>query len=963
MRLAIQDFVDTKIERDKAANPNYTVRYASPDFGDDNKEIYVKGRPSLGNISTIMIGVRSYVPGFKDVILWINEIRLSGIDNKGGYAGNANLNFNLGDFATVTANGAMSTVGFGSIIQKPSERAQTNNSAYGITTMVNVDKFLPEKVGLKIPVNYSYSQTIEDPKYNPLNDDVLFDKDPHKDQLKKIARTYTQQRSFGVLNMRKERTNPNKKPKFYDIENITVSAVYNDDFYRDVYTKNNYRQYLRGNIDYNFNFKPWVLKPFNKMVSDTAKSYKYLKWAKEVNFNLIPTRISFRTELDRNYNELEFRNIDAILNGNSSESLGVIRNRNFFFGWQYNLGFNFTKSLKLDISSATRTLNDNLDVNTLNSRSIFQSPFRAGRPVLYNHKIQLNYRFPFENLPLLDFINAEIGYGVQYNWSARSTAMVDTEGKSLGNLAQNTNNKNLTASADFNNLFNQFSYFKKISEKLNARKAEIDSLNNVYTQMFAKKGKKKAFKSYHFKNKLTPLQAFSYALTSIKQADVNYTETNGIVLPGLLSSPNFYGYGVGIGGPTIGFLLGSQSDIRRYAIENNWISSSKLMGDAYTQMTNKDFKGNVSIQPINDLRIDVTLSKNYTRNLLQSNYNLDSKLDDINIPSTLGFNPSFSSELITFTNSNMLLKTSFSNVDLYQKIIENAKIISRTYDGTLDAEGFVEGHSKTNAYVLIPAFQAAIEGKSPTRRDPVKSKFPLPNWRVTYGGLKNIPFINSKFSKFDISHSYTSTYTVAGIQRSIDKYNYDTNHELDNTIKDTDINGDFYNPYVFNTIGYIEDFSPLVGADVTMRNNMQFRVMYNRNRMYTLGLVNHTITEDVGKEYVFGFGYIIKDLKLKINFQGKEKRLKSDLNIRADFSLRDNQTKISNILLNDSQVTGGQKLMSIKLSADYNVSQNFNLKFFYDQMMTKYKISTAFPLSTIRAGLTATFNFGGNQGF
>ena len=86
-------------------------------------------------------------------------------------------------------------------------------------------------------------------------------------------------------------------------------------------------------------------------------------------------------------------------------------------------------------------------------------------------------------------------------------------------------------------------------------------------------------------------------------------------------------------------------------------------------------------------------------------------------------------------------------------------------------------------------------------------------------------------------------------------------------------------------------------------------------------------------------------------------------NVRADFSLRDNQTRITNILLDDSQITGGQRLMSVKVSADYNISQNFNLRFFYDQLMTKYKISTAFPLSTVRAGITATFNFGGGQGF
>ena len=102
---------------------------------------------------------------------------------------------------------------------------------------MNVDKFLPEKTGVKIPVNYSYSQTIEDPKYNPLDTDVEFSKAANKEELKKVARTYTQQRSLGIVNMHKERVKENSKPRFYDVENLSLTAVYNDDYYRDIYTK------------------------------------------------------------------------------------------------------------------------------------------------------------------------------------------------------------------------------------------------------------------------------------------------------------------------------------------------------------------------------------------------------------------------------------------------------------------------------------------------------------------------------------------------------------------------------------------------------------------------------------------------------------------------------------------------------------------------------------------------------
>lgn len=950
--LEIQNFVDAKLKRDQEAANLIGYRYHYAAYGDTNKKIYVKGRPSLGNITTMMIGVRNLQAQSKDLILWVNEIRLSEIENKGGYAGNASLNFNLGDFAVVNANAAYSTVGFGAIDQKPVERAQATNSGFNINTTVNVDKFIPEKVGMRIPVNYSYTQTIEDPKYNPIDTDVEFQKASNKEELKKVARTYTQQRSISVVNMRKERMNENSKPRFYDVENLSFTAIYNDDFYRDVYTKRNYRQFLRSYLDYNYSFKPYVLRPFKNLVSDTAKSYKYLRWIREFNFNPVPTTFSFRTELDRNYNEMQFRNVESLLNGNQGSEFDILKNRNFYFGWQYNLGFKFTNSLKMEVNSATRTLNDNIAANTMNTKSIFENPFRAGRPVLYNHRVQLNYRLPFEFLPHLDFINAEVGYGFTYNWNARSNVLLNSPAGNLGNISQNTNNKVVTASVDMPQFFRKFKFFRDIDQTMLKRGREIDSLNNINSEEALKIAKKNKFfilnkyKGHKFKNRFTPFQSIAYALTSIRQLDINYNENNGTVLPGILSSPNFYGYGQGIGGPTYGFLLGSQADIRRVAIENSWLTTSELLNDPFSQLSSKTFDANLQIMPLNDLRIDLNGMMRYNRNMLQGGFNLDAD------PSTPYFDFAFENELLTYSRSNWMFRTSFkSGESIYENMIANAKAISAQLGSGTSNNGYSDGYSLANAYVLIPAFQAAVEGRgTKTLANPTKVGVPLPNWRVTYSGLSNIPLINSQFSKFDILHAYNSTYTGTGIQSNIDFYN-DPNSR--------DINNDFVNPYVFSTVGYVESFSPLLGADVTLRNNMRLSAQYNKDRLFMLGLVNHTLTEDDSREYIVGFGYLVKDLKLKLNVRGKSKNITSDLNIKGDFSLRDSRTRITNILLDDSQVTGGQKLFGIKLTADYNMSQNFNIRLFYDQLMTKYKISTAFPLSTIRAGITATFNFGG----
>jgi cell surface protein SprA len=966
----VQNFVDAKIRRDKSG-VTITNRTVDPGYQQPYKNIYIKGRPSLGNITTIMIGVRNSDPREASTItrvLWVNEIRLSEIENDGGYAGNASLNFNMGDLATVNANASYTSVGFGNIDSKPAERTQSTQSAFSINTAINVDKFLPEKTGVKIPLNYSYSQTIEDPKYNPLDTDVEFSKAPNKEQLKKVARTYTQQRSIGVVNMHKERVNPNKKPKFYDIENVSVTAVYNDDYFRDIYTKRNYRQYLRGYVDYNYTFKPWVIKPFNKMISDTAKSTKYLRWVKEFNFNPIPTRISFRTEIDRNYNELEFRNVEAILNGNMNSDFDAIRNRNFFFGWQYGLGFNFTKSLKLEINSATRTLNDNLDVNSMDNKSIFGNVFRAGRPVLYNHRAQLNYKLPFQYLPYLDFIDAEVGYGFTYNWAARSTSLtgfVDpntNQTASLGSVGQNTNVIQATASADLPKFFGQFNYFKNINAKLQKRRQEMDSLNNVYTKQWEKN--RYRYKKYKFKNRLTPLQSAAFFLTSFKQLNVSYNETNGTVLPGLISAPNWYGSGQTLGGPTLGFLLGSQADIRRTVMENGWVSGSNYMTDPYVRMSTKELRADLQVMPMNDLRVDLNVLHTFNSNFSHTGFNYTN--NGVSDPDF-----TFASEMITYSNSAVLLNTSFKDGQaVYQAIRENARALSQQLGGpgaVLDNNGFAKHYSIGNAYVLIPAFRAAMEGKSVTpMTNPKKAGFPLPNWRITYSGLKNIPIISGQFTKFDILHGYTATYTATGIQSNVDYHGnpngyYQTVDDAGNVKKN---DGDKINPYTFAQVGYVESFSPLIGIDVTMRNNMQFGIQYNKTRMMVLGLVNQTLTEDANTEYVVRLGYIVRNFRLgTANIRGRGTRGKgSDLNIRGDISLRDSKTSIMNILLNDAQVTGGQRLMNIKLSADYNVSENLNLRVFYEQMTSKYKISTAFPLSTVRAGISATFTFGDSGG-
>ena len=66
----------------------------------------------------------------------------------------------------------------------------------------------------------------------------------------------------------------------------------------------------------------------------------------------------------------------------------------------------------------------------------------------------------------------------------------------------------------------------------------------------------------------------------------------------------------------------------------------------------------------------------------------------------------------------------------------------------------------------------------------------------------------------------------------------------------------------------------------------------------------------------------------KTNVGGKSTKLKGDINIKGDLSIRDNITLIRNLDLLSDQVTAGQRLWSLKVSADYSLSRNFNALFF-----------------------------------
>ncbi len=907
------------------------------DEDNPNKIVYVKGRPTLGNVSSLMIGLRSGGGAAeKEVLIWVNELRLSDIDNEGGYAANASLTFNLGDFANIQLAGRVMSSGFGAVDQGPLERSQEDIKEYSINADVKLDKLMPTKWGMEVPFNFTMTESFIDPKYNPLDSDIEMKEAPNEKQLKKVVRQYNRYKSYSFNNIRKIRSTANSRPiRFYDISNFALSFSYADEYYRDIYTTYNINQNLRASLNYNYAFKFKSIEPFKNLraVQDTAKSAKYLKFVKEFNINPVPARFSFRTDINRTYTENQFRDLSEYLGGNSL-LMPATYSSNFLFGWQYNLGFDLTKSLRLDLTSSTQTLNDGTAFYRLDQDLIWQNMFSVGRPINYDQQLQVNYKLPFRFLPYMNWVNMEFGFTSNYNWQANSRAytnFIDENGnvQSLGNgTAQNSNTISFIGDMDFLKFYPEFKGYRQFDSIRKGRQLEIDSINNANAERAASKFRRRTnAKKYTFKNQYRIKDYAWMVLGSLKKTQFNYSQNNGAVIPGLMGEPGFFGTGTQM--PGLGFIYGTDFDIKRQMVERGYISDSEYLLEAYQVMKSSNFTATALIEPITNLRIDLDVKRNKDYRNYHTGFNLP--IDRRN---------NFINEMANLNISNISVRTAFVDPDqMYQDFRDNVIAL-----GGGDNE---ESFSRYD--VILPAFVAAVEGKDASKQGRGwNRKIPAPNWRVSYTGLTNIPKISKWFDQVEIAHAYQSSYTVTGVQSNINYRNP--------TVTTANTNS----PYLFTSVAMVESFSPLLGVDVTLRNNFQFRMQYNKDRLLQMNFDSYTINEDYGNEIVAGFGYIFKDLKFKMRYQNRTKTITGDLNVRGDFSIRDNETRLRKFSFGneDTQIIGGQKIVRFMFSADYNLSQNLNIKFYWDQNISKYKLSTAYPISTIRTGLSATFTFG-----
>ena len=949
-----------KLARDVANAPiNELFTSTNIDFGD--LVLRVKGNPTLAQIRTIMLGVRNNNPLEKSAEIWFNELRSAGFDNDGGWAAVVNADANFADVASLSMTGRMQTVGFGNVEDRVSQRSLDETKEYDISTSINIGKMMPKKWGIELPMNYSVGEQFIDPKFDPQYQDIQL-ADVEAANLPSsiprgtdVSRNYTKRSSISFINVRKNR-NPesSKKPKFYDIENVSVSYSFNEESHRDYNIERALSQKVMAAASYNFTFKPKFYEPFKK--KELFKS-KYLQLIRDINFNPLPSSLAINSRINRNFNEQRSRNL---VEGLSAQP--TLKQRRFLFDWDYAVAFNFTKSLAVNFNATNSFIYDAFGSG--DDIEIFNNFFNVGRPTQYNQKLNTTYKLPINKIPYLGFMSLDYAYTADFDWKATSQDASIIE--RVGNLIQNANTHNVTGSLNFAKLYKDTKFENLFLKKKNRKKSNPNSLDNSITnkQVSARKRKKEPLGR-------KVIRGFYDVITSVKTGKISYSENNGQLLPGYAPEVGFLGRNNFGGGqaPSLGFVFGSQVDIRNTALVNGWLVAPRLDGEDYydktytrTHFDKLDY--NFSLKPAKDLNIEITGNKINTRSLAQQ---LDIRFDSTD-PEGNGFIDESIPAFITgnFSTSYSMFSTAFKNGDqLFDQLRANRIAISRRLgeQAGIDVDdpaninpldGTVVGFGTNSQDVLLPSFLAAYSGKNANNvKLGIFRDIPIPAWNLRYTGFMKYKWFKENFSSFSVTHGYKSSYTVSSFTNNLQ---YDDDNP---TI--TNAAGDFESRTLVSSATLVDEFSPLIRVDMKMKNSFSMRGELKRDRTLTMNFNNSTLTDIKGTEYIFGFGYVFKDVKMKTSFTGKKQTLKGDINLRADVSLRDNLTLIRSVNSENDQISGGQKLFSIKFTADYRLNSNLTASFYYNHQTSRYAISTTFPRQSINAGFNFIYNLGGNK--
>ena len=471
--IPLRVFTKLKKARNVAKNEgraSYNHVFSAFDDSHPGNQMSILGNPTLGEVKTMIIGVRNKSSQVKSGEVWVNELRLRDYNNKGGWAAQGNLNMQLSDFGQLNVQGRYMTNGFGGLEQGVNERSTDDYKTYSVTTSLELGKFFPDKAKVSAPLYYSVTKEELRPKYNPLDNDMELKealeatRTPNeRDSLERIAVTKTTNTNFALSNVRVG-IQTKRHPMPYDPANFSLSYSHSHRYTSGKTTVYEREDNWKGALSYSWT--P-VYRPLELFRGIRNRS-KWLDIVRQFGFNWLPQNIAFNSDINRNYYELQERDME----NTTGTKLPLTFNSQFQWNRDLSLRWDLTRNLHLNYHSATHAeieqpytpVNKDLYPDRYQAwkDSVWTSILHLGTPLDYAQRFSLSYQLPLNLIPIFDWINADANYNATYNW-VRGTNLDD--GTSLGNTISINRDLNINGSFSFERLYNHIPFLRKANER------------------------------------------------------------------------------------------------------------------------------------------------------------------------------------------------------------------------------------------------------------------------------------------------------------------------------------------------------------------------------------------------------------------------------------------------------------------------------------------------------------------
>lgn len=1000
----------------------FTQIYSEPDASHTGCTVSILGNPSLGEVRTLMIGVRNKSGTQKSGEVWVNELRLRDFNDNGGWAVSGAMNMQLSDVGTVNVSGRMMTSGFGGLEESVLQRSTDDYKTYSVTASIELGRFFPDKAKVSAPLYYSVTKEETRPKYNPLDTDLTLDEaldaaanKQERDSIERVAVTRTTNTNLSLSNVRVG-IRSRKAPMPYDPANFSFSYSHSHRQTSGETTVYEKEDQWRGAFNYVYEpvVKPWV--PFRKIKGRS----QWTQYPRQLGVNWLPQSISFNTEMLRNYYELQERDMESI----GGQQLPLTFSQQFLWNREFAVRWDLTQRLHLDFQSATHAqieepytpVNKDLYPEQYQAwkDSVWQSIRRFGEPLDYQQRFSATLQWPFSLLPVFDWVTGTAKYDAHYSW-LRGTELDD--GTSLGHTI--TTNRQVSLSATFNmeTLYNHVPFLRRLNQQrakwqtvgrqptargrtavkrqqpksreerilpknqgtwqrevrlsadtvtivthdkatrrlivtartrdgrtyplryklLDRRQLRIDSRDTA-TILLSVAERSPLDRQWWYRS----LQSATQVLMMVRSASLTYRDDYSLSVPGFLPTIGdvFGQRGGHLMAPGLAFAFGTVDDtyVSR-ALDRGWLLTVDSIASPATANHTTDLQLRAVLEPLRGLRIDLHASRTHTRaRTIQYMYS--------GMPTTLSG---------SFSMTTLSLKSALESTGSATGGYRSASFsrFCRSLEGYRQRAAAAYG-SVPDAYhatVMIPAFLSAYTSSGGSG-----SFFPslasmLPNWTVRYTGLSALPWVADHFKSITLSHAYRSIYAVGS---------YSATNAA--TLAD----------YSVPTVSLNEAFSPLLGIDVSLHNDLSVKLEYRTTRIVSLSTTSVQINESRSNDWVLGMAYTISDFNLfgtagnrRVSRAQRSQRqqpdsqksvktgVNHDLSLRLDLSLRRQASLSRDIATATSAANSGNTALRLSFVADYTLSRLLTLSAYYDrQTNTPLLSSASYPTTTHDFGLS-----------